>query len=110
MNKSIIMKEPITFQRNMDDGYGTVYCVQKQDFDLGEIHSSLQIPIETVEELVAFLEEKREEDYDFLSDLMCDLDDSEDSEHFYSIANPSGSGNNVDCLIVTYEGKVIFES
>ena len=106
------MKELITFQRNMDDGYGTVYCVQKQDFDLGEIHRYLQAeePIETVEALVAFLEEKQEDDYDFLSDLMCDLDDSEDSEHFYSIANPNGSGNNVDCLIVTYEGKVIFES
>jgi hypothetical protein len=103
----------LTIQRNMDDGFGTVYCVQKQDFDLREINNYFQIEtvFETIEALVTFLEEKQEEeDYDFLNDIMCNLDDSADCEHFHSISNPKGSGNNVDCLIVTSEGKVIFEN
>ena len=29
----------ITLQRNMDDGYGTVCCIQKQDFELSNIHN-----------------------------------------------------------------------
>jgi hypothetical protein len=31
------MNKIITLQRNMDDGYGTVYCVQKQIFELNDI-------------------------------------------------------------------------
>jgi uncharacterized protein YeeX (DUF496 family) len=107
------MEKVITLQRNMDDGYGTVYCVQKQIFELNDIHNYFQVEdaFETVEALVTFLDEKQEEDdYDFLNDIMCNLDDSEDSEHFNDIANPNGSGNNVDCLIMTYDGKVIFEN
>ncbi len=107
------MEKVITLQRNMDDGYGTVYCIQKQIFELNEINNYFQIEtvFETIEALVIFLEEKQEEeDYDFLNDLMCNLDDSEDSAHFNSVANPNGSGNNVDCLIMTYDGKVIFEN
>ncbi len=30
--------------------------------------------------------------------------------YFNSVANPNGFGNNFDSLIVTYEGKVIFEN
>jgi len=104
--------EKITLQRNMDDGYGTVYCVQKQIFELNDIHNYFHVEeaFETIEALVTFLEEKQEEDdYDFLNDIMCCLDDSEDSEHFNNVANPNGSGNNVDCLIVTHEGTTIFE-
>ncbi len=107
------MKEVITLQRNMDDGYGTVYCVQKQNFDLNKVHNYFQINdvFENIDSLVAYLEVKQEEeDYEFLNDIMCNLDDSEDSEHFNSIANPNGSGNNVDVLIVIFEGKVIFEN
>lgn len=103
----------LTLQRNMDDGYGTVYCIQKQDFDLNEINKFFQIEtvFENIEALITFLEEKQEEaDYEFLDEIMCNLDNSEDWEHFNSIANPNGSGNNVDCLIVTYDGKVIFEN
>jgi hypothetical protein len=103
----------ITLQRNMDDGYGIVYCIQKQDFDLIEINNYFQIEtvFETIEALLTFLEvKKEEEDYDFLNDIMCNLDDSVDCEYFHSIANPNGSGNNVDCLIVMSEGKVIFEN
>ena len=33
------MNEIITSQRNMDDGYGTVYCVQKQIFELNNIQN-----------------------------------------------------------------------
>ena len=40
---------------------------------------------------------------------MSDLDDSEDYEHFQSVVNPRGYGNNVDALVVTAEGKIIFE-
>ena len=35
--------EKITLKRNMDDGNGTVYCVQRQDFNLNEIHDYLQV-------------------------------------------------------------------
>ena len=104
--------EKITFQRNMDDGYGTVYCIQKQIFELNDINNYFEVEeaFETVEALVAFLEEKQEEeDYDFFNDVMCNLNDSEDSEHFNVTANPGGYGNNVDSLIITYYGKVIFE-
>ena len=107
------MEKVITLQRNMDDGYGTVYCVQKQNFELNKIHNYFQSEesFDTIEAIVAFLEERQEEDdYDFLNDLMCNLNDSEDSEHFNDIANPNGFGNNVDCLIMTYDGKVIFEN
>ena len=106
------MKTTVILQRNMDDGYGTVYCIQKQIFELNDIHNYFQVEdaFETVEALVAFLDEKQEEyDYDFLNDLMCNLDDSEDCEHFHSRANPNGFGNNVDCIIVTSEGKLDFE-
>jgi hypothetical protein len=102
----------ITLQRNVDDGYGTVYCVQKQIFELNDIHNYFQVEnaFKTVEALVVFLEEKQKEgDYDFLNDLMYRLDDSEDYEHFNSVANPNGSGNNVNDLILTCEGKVIYK-
>jgi hypothetical protein len=107
------MEKVITLQRKMDDGYGTVYCVQKQNFELNEIHNYFQSEesFDTIEAIVAFLEERQEEDdYDFLNDLMCNLDDSEDLDHFNAVANPNGSGNNVDVLIVIYDGKVIFEN
>lgn len=107
------MRKVITLQRNMDDGYGTVYCIQKQDFELNEINKYFEIEqaFDSVESIITFLEDKQDQDdYEFLNDLMCNLDESEDSEHFNAIANPNGSGNNVDCLIVTYDGKVIFEN
>ena len=52
--------EKITLQRNMDDGYGTVYCVQKQIFELNDIHNYFHVEeaFETIEALVTFLEEK----------------------------------------------------
>ena len=106
------MKEIITLQRNMDNGYGVVYCVQKQDFELDKIHSYFQIDesFDSVDSIISFLEEKIENDeYDFLNEIMCDLDKSEEYDHFYSTTNPKGSGNNVDVLVVTHEGNVIFE-
>lgn len=41
----------------MDDGYGTVYCVQKQIFELNIIHNYFEVEdaFETVEALVTFL-------------------------------------------------------
>ena len=107
------MNQIITLQRNMDDGFGTIYCTQKQDFNLNEIHQYFQIEdsFDDIESLVTFLEEKLEEDdYDFLNDIMSNLDESEYSEQFNEIANPNGYGNDVDCLIVTNNGEVIFEN
>ena len=107
------MKTIITLLRNMDNGYGTVYCVQKQDFELSNIHSYFETnePFDSVESLVIYLEDKLENDEsDFLNDIMCDLDESDESEHFYSTSNPNGCGNNVDVLIVSYQGNVIFEN
>lgn len=106
------MKEIITLQRNMDNGYGVVYCVQKQDFELDAIHSYFQQDesFDSVDSLVSLLEEKLENDeYDFLNEIMCDLDESDEYDHFYSTMNPNGSGNNVDVLVVSHDGKVIFE-
>ena len=103
--------EKITLQRNMDDGYGTVYCIQKQDFELGNIHEYFEIEekFENVESVVNYLKEKYEQDdYDFIEDVKCNLDDSEDADHFQSTANPNGSGNNVDNLVLIYNGKVLF--
>lgn len=107
------MKEIITLQRNMDNGYGTVYCVQKQDFELNNIHLYFETDeaLDTVESLVSYLEGKLEnEEYDFLNDIMCRLEESDESEHFYSTSNPNGSGNNVDVLLVSHKGNVIFEN
>ena len=104
--------EKITLQRNMDDGYGTVHCIQKQDFKLNEIHEFFMKdkPFDNIDSVISYLEDKIESgDYDFLNDIMCDLNDSEGLEHFHSIANPNGSGNTVDSLVVTYEGEIIFE-
>jgi hypothetical protein len=96
----------------MDNGYGVVYCVQKQDFKIDEIHSYFQIneSFDSINSLVSFLEEKQEnEEYDFLNEIMCDLDESDEYDHFISTTNPKGSGNNVDSLIISYDGKIIFE-
>lgn len=106
------MKEIITLQRNMDNGYGVVYCVQKQVFELDAIHSYFQLDesFDSVDSLVSLLEEKLENDeYDFLNEIMCDLDESDEYDHFYSTMNPNGSGNNVDALVVSHDGKIIFE-
>ena len=65
------MKTIITLQRNMDNGYGTVYCVQKQDFELSNIHSYFETnePFDSVESLVIYLEDKLENDEsDFLNE------------------------------------------
>lgn len=56
------------------------------------------------------LEEKiKNNEHDSFNEIMCDLDESEESDHFYSTMNSNGSGNNVDVLVVTHEGNVIFE-
>ena len=107
------MKTIITLQRNMDNGYGTVYCIQKQDFELSNIRNYFETnqPFDSIESLVSYLEKKLDnDDYDFLYDIMCSLDKSDESEHFHSTSNPNGFGNNVDNLIVSYQGNVIFEN
>lgn len=107
------MKTIITLQRNMDNGYGTVYCIQKQDFELSNIHNYFETnqPFDSIESLVSYLEKKLDnDDYDFLYDIMCSLDESDESEHFHSTSNPNSFGNNVDNLIVSYQGNVIFEN
>lgn len=70
----------------------------------------IDIPFESIDSLASFLNLKlQNEEHDFLNEKMCDLDDSSDYDHFISTQNPNGSGNSVDVLIVTHEGKVIFE-
>ncbi len=102
----------ITLQRKMDDGYGNIYCIQEQIFKLDEIHEYFDIDDEfkDVDSVVNFLEEKEETgDYDFLDDLKCNLDDSEEIEDFHSMANPNGYGNDVDKLVLLCEGDILFE-
>jgi hypothetical protein len=106
------MDDIITLQRNMDNGYGVVYCVQKQDFQIEEIHYYFQEDesFDSINSLVSFLEEKLEnEEYDFLNEIMCDLDESDEYDHFSSTTNPNGYGNNVDVLVVSHNGEIIFE-
>ena len=62
------MNKIITLQRNMDDGYVTVYCVQKQFFQLIDIHNYFQVEdaFDTIDALITFLEVKQDEnDYFF---------------------------------------------
>jgi hypothetical protein len=103
----------ITLQRNMDDGYGTVYCIQKQNFELENIHKYFGVDdkFTDVESVVSYLEEKYEQDdYEFIEDVKCNLDDSEDANYFESSSNPNGAGNDVDKLVLTFNGDVLFET
>ena len=54
----------ITLQRNMDDGYGTVYCVLKQEFEINNIHKYFEIEekFDNVESVVNYLQERYEQD------------------------------------------------
>ena len=110
----------ITLQRNMDNGYGVVSCIQKQDFELDTIHeyfnnnSSIKVSLEPFKDLdsvISFLNKAEEdEEYDFLWELAGGLDDTEIMDHFNSTCNPNGCGNQVDNLVLTYNGEVLFES
>jgi len=51
----------------------------------------------------------KNEEYDFLNEIMCDLDESDEYDHFSSTTNPNGYGNNVDVLVVSHNGEIIFE-
>ena len=114
------MNHKITLQRNQDNGYGVVSCIQKQDFDLSNIHeyfkSSLRHvncdfkfdqPFEDVDSVVSFL--KNNWDKCINGSIMTDLDETDIAEYFLSTCNPNGSGNSVDCLILTYNGEILFE-
>lgn len=105
--------EKVILQRNMDDGYGTVYCVLKQEFEINNIHKYFEIEekFDNVESVVNYLQERYEQDdYDFIDYIKCNLDDSEDADHYNSTFNPNGAGNNVDRLVLIYNGKVLFET
>ena len=104
--------ENLTLQRNMDDGYGTVYCIQKQDFALNKIHEYFNIeePFQDVDSVVSYLNDKWENEYDKVNEIMCDLDESDDNEHFLSIANPNGYGDDTDSLVLIYKGETLFEN
>jgi hypothetical protein len=38
------------------------------------------------------------------------LDDTDIAEYFLSTCNPNGAGNSVDQLVLSYDGKILFES
>ena len=131
--------EKITLQNNMDDGYGAVYCVGKLTFSLNDIHEwygiwggidkngerlirdtdacfpeGVTTPFKTVEAFVTFLEEQlvlaeKYDNYDFLCGISPELEKTDIFDHFIATSNPNGFGNNVDSLVVTYEGEIIFE-
>jgi hypothetical protein len=107
------MNKKITLQRNMDNGYGTVYCIQKQDFEVETIHQYFDCDTEfqNIESVVTYLEDKYEQDdYDFIEDVKCNLDESDDADYFHSTSNPNGAGNNVDNLVLTYNGEILFQT
>jgi hypothetical protein len=111
----------ITLQRNMDNGYGEIFCVQKQDFDLNSIHEYFKESLNDIEH--SFVFNKPFIDIDsvvsFLKNnwtsiingaIMTDLDITDTMEYFHSTCNPNGFGNSIDCLVLIYNGKVLFES
>ena len=110
----------ITLKKNMDNGYGAVYCVQKQEFDIDKVHEYFKdslyddddrfdniAPFESVESIVEFLNNHRDALNDTL--IMESLDNTEIFDNFLSTCNPNGSGNSVDCLVLEYKGEVLFE-
>jgi len=120
MYKRIKMSK-ITLQRNQDNGYGVVSCIQKQDFDLNNIHEyfksglehldhnfNFDEPYKDIDSVVSFLKENW--DVCINGCIMEGLDDTDIAEYFLSTCNPNGGGNSVDCLVLTYNGKVLFES
>ncbi len=107
------MKEIITLERIMDNGFGKNYCIQKQEFDLDSIHEYFEIENEFIgiDELLNFLNVKlNNDDFDFFENIKCNLDDSEDYDDFHSNGNPNGFGNDVDKLIVRCDSKILFEN
>ncbi len=111
----------ITLQRNMDNGYGQVFCVQKQDFDLANIHEyfkeclesdddrfDLERPFVTVDSVVKFLDNNWDQLVDTV--IMTDLDITDIMDYFHSTCNPNGFGNSVDCLVLIYNDEILFES
>ena len=51
-----------------------------------------------------------DENYDFIHDMKNDLKETDIWDHFNSTLNPKGSGNQVDDLVLTYNGEVLFNS
>ncbi len=104
----------------MDNGYGVVSCIQKQDFELDTIHeyfnnnSSIKVSLEPFKDLdsvISFLNKVMEDkNYDFIHDMKNDLDITDIMEYFHSTCNPNGFGNSVDQLVLSYDGKILFES
>ena len=113
--------EKITLQRNQDNGYGVVSCIQKQDFELLNIHEYFKICLEHVDHNFDFSQPFKDIDsvVEFLKEnweicnngsIMTDLDDTDIAEHFLLTCNPNGAGNSVDQLVLTYDGNILFES
>ena len=111
----------ITLQRNMDNGYGEIFCVQKQYFDLNTIHEYFNEslndidhsfvfnePFIDIDSVVSFLKNNWTSIID--GSIMTDLDITDTMEYFHSTCNPNGFGNSIDCLVLIYNGKVLFES
>ena len=74
-------------------------------------HFEIEKKFDNVESVVNYLQERYEQDdYDFIDYIKCNLDDSEDADHYNSTFNPNGAGNNVDRLVLIYNGKVLFET
>ena len=111
----------ITLQRNQDNGYGVVSCIQKQDFDLNNIHEyfkssfehidhnfNFSEPFKDIDSVVLFLNEN----WDICNNgsIMTDLDNTDIFDYFLSTCNPNGSGNTVDQLVLSYDGNILFES
>ena len=110
----------ITLQRNLDNGYGVVSCIQKQDFELSNIHEyfkgydndyNFDEPFKDLDSVISFLNKVMEDkNYDFIHDMKNDLDITDIMEYFHSTCNPNGFGNSVDQLFLSYDGKILFES
>lgn len=105
----------------MDNGYGEIFCVQKQDFDLNTIHEYFNESLNDIDNSFVFNEPFIDIDsvVSFLKNnwtsiidgaIMTDLDITDTMEYFHSTCNPNGFGNSIDSLVLIYNGKVLFES
>lgn len=111
----------LTLQRNIDNGYGIVFCIQKQEFLLSDIHEyfkdalfflnhsfDFSKPFENIQSVVLFL--KTNWEVLQYGAIMTDLEETDILEYFNSTVNPNGYGNTVDCLVLIYNNEILFNS
>ena len=110
----------LTLLRKMDNGYGKVEYIQQNELELDQIHEyfqeSLQYidhifdfskPFPTIESVISFLDNNWEEIAN--GEIKTGLSENENFNRFIENCNPNGYGNDVDNLVISSQGEVIFD-